>query len=369
MRRYTFVLFLAVILIFACSQKQESHKIGVVLSLCGKGAVYGERSLNGMKIAQEELNKLPYFQKTPINLIVEDSRSKPSDALLAFNKLISYDKVGIVLGMVLSDEVLTCAPTANKNKIVLFSPGAGSTKITEAGPYICRNRESAEIQAGALANACIKMNLMKVAILYSQAANGVSYKNAFKKEFSGAGGKVISEIAFIEGVNDYRPEIQKAVNSKPDAVYLAGLDREIGLLLKQARGVNFNMQFFASAGAVSPKLLEIAGESAEGLISVSASFDPNDNSRSVTNFVDAYKAKYKVEPEWVAANSYEALKIMGSLIESGDRTGEEIKKGLDNLLYEGFSGKLKFDSKGEVQKTPKLLSVINGKFSTNALEE
>ena len=346
----------------SCTSKPKIHQVGVVLSLTGRGAVYGERSLKGMLIAQEELNRREYFYENNINLIIEDSKSSSSDALLAFNKLISLNKVPIVLGMVLSDEVLTCAQTANKNRVVILTPGAGSIEITDAGPFIFRNRESAHIQAKTVAEACLIAKNTKIGILYSQAANGISYKNAFKKSFIDAGGSILSEVSFNEGINDFKPEIIKVFDSNPDGIYLAGLDREIGLILKQASELGYRKQFYASAGAVSPKLIEIAGEAAEGLITVSESFDPTDEILAKSNFVNSYKSKYEKDPEWVSANSYEALMIVGKLIETGCITGEQFKQGLDSINYQSFSGKLMFDSHGDVIKESRLLIVANGTF-------
>ncbi len=362
MKKYIFLTFLILLVSSGCNNNPKTHQVGVVLSLSGRGAVYGERSLNGMLIAQEELNKKEYFTKNKINLIIEDSKSSSSDALLAFSKLISYDKVPIVLGMVLSDEVLTCAQTANKNEIVILTPGAGSIEITNAGPYIFRNRESAFIQAKTIAEACLHANNTKIGLLYSQAANGISYKDAFSRSFIAAGGTVLSEVSFNEGINDFKPEIKKVFDSNPDGIYLAGLDREIGLILKQAYELGYRKQFYASAGAVSPKLIEIAGQAAEGLITVSEAFDPTDEDIAKSGFVNAFKKKYGKDPEWVSANSYEALMIIGQLIESGCQTGEQFKQGLDSIEYKSFSDKLMFDSNGDVIKKSRLLIVNNQDF-------
>lgn len=367
MKRCNFYIFLILIVLSSCSNKTKTFDIGVVLSLSGKGAVYGDRSLNGMQIAVDELNKSSYFKTHNIILIVEDSKSSSSDALLAFNKLISLNKVQVVIGFVLSDEVLACSQTANTNKVVLLTPGAGSIEITNAGPYIYRNRESAFIQADEIAQTCIEMNNKNIGILFSHAANGISYKEAFKKALLSYGSLICSEVGFNEGINDYRPEIKKVFNSNPNGIYLAGLDREIGLILKQAKELGYHSKFYASAGAVSPKLIEIAGEAAEGLITVSEAFDPTDEIIAQSYFVKTYKLKFGKEPEWVSANSYEAIKIIGTLFESGCISSEQIKEGLDSKTFQSFSGELKFDSNGDVIKKSRLLIVKNGNFQKFAI--
>jgi branched-chain amino acid transport system substrate-binding protein len=369
MKKYIFplaglILFSIIVYYYWPKPKQEKpFQVGVILSLSGKGAVYGERSKNGFLIAQQELNKNPFFINRNLELIIEDSKSNPSDALSAFNKLVSINRVPVVVGMVLSDEVLSCAETANKYKVVILTPGAGSTKITEAGEYIYRNRESAEIQASAIADACLRLNKTKIAIFYSQASNGISYKDSFKKSFISKNGQIAGEESFNEGLNDYRPEIKRIMKFKSEGVYLAGLDREIALIIKQSLQIGYRTQFFASAGAVSPKLIEIAGPAAEGLITVSESFDPSDPNTINSPFVKLFKQQFNNEPEWVSANSYEALKIIGKLFENGCRTGEDFKNTLDTIKFKSFNGTIKFDTNGDVQKSSRLIIIKNGQFS------
>ncbi len=343
-------------------KKNADNKIGVILSLTGKGASYGNRSLNGIKIAVDELNSRDFFKKNKIVLVTEDSKSNANNAVMAFEKITTIDNASIVIGMVLSDEVLACAKLANEREVVILSPGAGSIAITEAGPYIYRNRESAYTQADAIAKACYDLNKTEVAILYSNAANGISYKDAFKKSLRKYNGNISIEIGFNEGLNDYQAEIERVLQSKPNAIYLAGVDREIGLIIKQAAELKNNVQLFASAGAVTPKLLEIAGKGAEGLITVSESFDPTDKAVKESVFVKNYLNKYGELPEWVAANSYEATMLIGKLIEGGCKTGKDFKHALDTVSFQSFSGTLTFDNNGDVIKSTRLLKVENGEF-------
>jgi branched-chain amino acid transport system substrate-binding protein len=173
-----FVL-LAVVVIFSTysnpTVEPKEYRIGVVLSLTGRGATYGQRALHGMRLAVDELSATKSFRTRPIRLIVEDSRSSAPGALSAFRKLTDVDHVSVVIGFVLSDEVLTCAPVANERRVVLLSTAAGSDQIKDAGDYVFRNRESANLQAEAIAQACIEQfGFRKVAILHSNAAKNCS---------------------------------------------------------------------------------------------------------------------------------------------------------------------------------------------------
>ena len=317
----------------------------MVLSLTGRGATYGKRALNGIQLATDELNKSAAFADQPLKLVVEDSQSTSMGALTSFRKLIDVDHVPVVVGMLLSDEVLTCAPVANETKTVLFTPGAGSSKIRDAGDYVFRNREDASLQAGAIARLAFeRFGHKRIAILHSNAANGLSYRDSFKKALETLGGSIAATVAYNEGKTDYRAEVNQLQQAAPEAVYLAGHDTEMGAILKQSRELAFKPQFYASAGAVSKKLLKIAGDGAEGMICATAAFDAGSDDPRVHAFVIAFEERFGEPPDWVAANAYDAIGIVARAIEKGGATSDAIKATLYTTQgFPGVSGNTSFE--------------------------
>jgi branched-chain amino acid transport system substrate-binding protein len=340
------------------------YRIGVVLSLTGRGATYGQRALKGMQLAADELNATEPFRASPIKLAVEDSQSAAPQAVSAFRKVIDVDHVPIAIGFPLSDEVLACAPVANERKVVLLTTAAGSDKIRDAGDYVFRNRESGTLSADAIASACVqRFGLKRIGILYSTSANGVSYRDDFKRAAERTGGAIVAEIGYSEGKTDYHAEIEQLRVQKPQAVYLAGLDQEMGLILKQAKEVGFVPKFFASPGGISQKLIEIAGNAAEGLVSASAPFDLESNDPVVRKFASAYKARFGEDPDFIAANSYDAVHLIASLFKNGATSSDQIRAGLYATKdFPGVGGQTTFDSNGEVSKPISIVQANNGRF-------
>jgi len=344
----------------------KEYRVGVVLSLTGRGGTFGQRALNGMQLAVDELNATAPFQSRPIKLFVEDSQSSAPQALSALRKLIDVDHISVAIGFVLSDEVLTCAPVANERRVVILSTAAGSDQIKDAGDYVFRNRESASFQAESIAQACVqRFGFREVAILHSNAANGISYRDSFRDALQRLGGTVPLVVAYNEGKTDYRAEIERLRAISPRAVYLAGLDHELGLILRQAREVGVAPQFFASAGAISHKLLQIAGASAEGLVSASAPFNVESADERVRAFTTAFRTRFGQVPDFIAANSYDAVHILARIFKNGATDSEGIKTALYGIRdFPGVGGSTTFDSYGEVSKPVRLLVVRNGRFVT-----
>ncbi len=360
------VAVVALILNSRYSQMEPTaYRIGVVLSLTGRGGTFGQRALNGMQLAVDGINATEVFRSRPIRLFVEDSRSSTPQALSAFRKLIDIDHVSVAIGLVLSDEVLACAPVANERKVVILSTAAGSDQIKDAGDYVFRNRESARLQAEAIAQVTVqRFGFKEVAILHSNAANGISYRDSFRDALQRLGGTVPLALGYNEGKLDYRAEIERLRSRSPDAVYLAGLDQELGLILKQAREVGFAPQFFSSAGAISQQLLDIAGAGAEGLVSGSAPFNTESHDARVRAFVTAFRTRFGETPDFIAANSYDAVHILAEIFNSGTTDAEGIKTALYAIQnFPGVGGQTTFDNYGEVTKPITLVVVRNGRFA------
>lgn len=361
------VVSMTCVLSSSCSRSEPEateYKIGAVLSLTGRGASYGERAQNGLQLAVDELNAGDFKDK-PLRLLVENSESSRDQARAAFQRLIEQEKIPAAVGFLLSDEVLACAPLANQRKVVLLSPFAGSDDIKNAGDYVFRNRESASRQAEAIARVAVeRFGEKRFVVLHSRSANGISYRDAFVDAVLRLGiAAPPPTVTFEEGKTDYREQIQRLRDKAPEAVYLAGLDRELGLILKQSAELGFRPQFFASAAAISPKLLDIAGDAAEGLVGGSAPFDPDSDESRVRAFVSAYEKRFGSQPDFLAANAYDAVHLIADQIRSGARDGESLKKGLYAVKnFPGVGGTMSFDSFGEVDKPITLVQVQGGAF-------
>src|SRR3989338_508239 len=117
----------------------EPINIGVMLPLSGEAAVMGTPGQRVLQIALKEINDAGGVNGRPLAFKTEDSGCDSDPANKAINKLISVDKVGVVIGLYCSSEVLTAAPVAEQNKVVLLSAGASSPKVTAAGDFIFRN--------------------------------------------------------------------------------------------------------------------------------------------------------------------------------------------------------------------------------------
>ncbi len=360
------VMVIVIITLSSCEAGQKKfYRIGAILDLTGPVAPYGQWSKNGLELALEEINNS--YKK--VELIIEDGKSSPQDAVSAFNKLVNIDKVKVVIITTGSSSVLSVAPIANEKKVILFTPAASAPEITHAGDYVFRNRLSGLQETQEMARlAYDKLGLRRGAILVVNNDFGNSYRKVFEQVFERAGGKIVIIETYEQGSSDMRTQLTKIkLTANKDFVYLVGYAVECGQILKQAKELGIKTRWLSTIGIESDKVIEIAKGAAEGVMYTAPRYRLEDP--YVIPFEKQYFNKYNEHSNMYAANSYDALKIIAEII---DKVGYDSKKIKDALYqirnYPGVSGSTTFDENGDVRKPVMIKKIHNGKFEIYHVE-
>ena len=140
------------LLLGGAAAAQDTIKIGVTQPLTGAFAASGNYVAQGAKIAEEEINKAGGVLGKKIELIVEDNKSNPTEAVATAEKLIVKDKVPVMLGAWSSTLTLAVMPKLEEYKVPMVVETSSSGKITISGnPYIFRISPTSEMEAKAFA--------------------------------------------------------------------------------------------------------------------------------------------------------------------------------------------------------------------------
>lgn len=360
------IVIAGVISIFIYNAKSEKYiNIGAILPLTGPAGKYGEDARLGIEMAIDEFNSNDNINGKKVKVIFEDDQSLPQQSVSAFKKLITFNKVSIVIGGMTSSSALAIAPLAEQNKIVLISPSASSPLLSKAGDFIFRNELSDAY--GGTAQAELTKNRLKisnVAILYINNDYGIGVKDAFIEKFTELGGKTLKTEAFEPNAQDFRTQLIKIKETSPQAIFIVGY-KEIILILRQIRELGIKAKILSTPVFEDREILEKAKELAEGVIYVYyGGFDPNVKSKEVTEFVESFKKKYNREPGYYSALAYDATKIsLYAIKKAGSTDSIKIKEILYQIKdFPGVTGSTTFDSNGDVIKPVILKTVKNGKF-------
>jgi len=121
-------------LLFApVTQAADEIKIGLTVSLTGDLAKLGQQQLHGMQMWQDDVNGRGALLGRPVKLIFYDDRSDPATSARLYERLISEDRVDLLLGPYSSDITLAASSVAEENSFPMLTVGAAAEKIWQRG--------------------------------------------------------------------------------------------------------------------------------------------------------------------------------------------------------------------------------------------
>ncbi|MEE3415486.1 MAG: penicillin-binding protein activator [Prevotella sp.] len=358
------VILLAIIVSFWALQKKcsakgdDTIKIGVIMPQTGFLASPGHNVINGINLFVDNYNA--HNQNKKIELIIEDSGSDPKVGVSAINKLINADHVKIIIGDIGSPIYLAMAPIAERNKVVMISPGASNPKVREAGDYIFRIYTSDEFDGKVMANyLCGRKNVRRVALLHFNNDYGIGLSNAFKNEFAKLNGSLALDYSFDENSLDFKESIIRLKNAKVDDVYFIGSPKQDAAFLRQIKESNTVINVYGVLSFEDSEFLQIAKNTFDHVEYTTPFFDLNSEDVKMQEFKKNYSEKYSSVPDLNSALGYDVVNVLAIALHNCDYKVEYLKDEIYNIKdFDGLTGKTSFDEKGDVMKDVMIKEVM-----------
>ncbi len=363
-------LVFSIFLTFSCVDKSgngkngpvgDTIKVGVYGDLTGQTSSFGQSTKNGIELAVDEINAGGGVNGKKIELVIEDDQGRPEQAKTVVSKLISQDKVQAVLGEVASTNSLAAAPVAQEAKIPMISPSSTNPKVTETGDYVSRVCFIDPFQGSVMAKFAANTLKAKTAAILGDVNSDYSkgLTQFFEEEFTKLGGKVLAKEAYTQTDPDFKGQLTKIRNLKPDVIYIPGYYGQVGIIAKQARELDMNMPLLGGDGWDSPELWKLGGAALKNTY-ISNHYSAENPAPEIQNFVKAYKAKFNVEPDSLAALAYDAAKVLADAIKRAGGAGDsaKLKDAINSTKdFAGVTGKITLDKERNAVKPAVVLEL------------
>ncbi|HSM50650.1 MAG TPA: ABC transporter substrate-binding protein [Thermoanaerobaculia bacterium] len=351
---------LALGLALAGCQGSNKVKVGVVLPLTGGAEVYGKAIRQGIEIAQERTVASKESQYA-IEILWRDSKSDPETAKRLLEAV--YDEGAIVaIGGVTSAEALAMVPVADRASRVLLSPSASQPQLSGISSNFYRVFPSDASEGTMMANfARQTLELAKVVVLAKEETYAKGAQEVFRERFTELGGQVVEVLVFPPNTVDFSGLVERVGTVKPDAVYIAAYAGEIVNLVKALRAHGFAGSVLTTSSFSTADAIGQAGPAAEGVYFTQTAFAPTEKNPEVEAFVNAYKAKYRAEPDLYAAHGYDSYRVLLAAMRESGKGASDFWKGMRGISdFPGVTGTFQFDEKGDVKKFPRVFMVREG---------
>jgi len=344
-----------------------SIKVGEFASLTGKEATFGISSHEGTLMAIEEINAAGGVLGKKLELLTEDTQSKPGEPATVVNKLVARDGVVAMLGEVASSRSLEAAPICQQNKIPMVSPSSTNPKVTQTGDYIFRVCFIDPFQGTVMANFATRTLKAKRVAVFTDVKSDYSKGLAqfFKESFVKNGGQIVSELDFNGGDKDFKAQLTAIKGANPDAIFVPGYYTDAALICIQAKQLGLNVPLMGGDGWESEKLVEIGKDAVEGQY-FSTHYHPDVGSEKSKQFVANYKKRWNGKtPDALAACGYDsAIVLADAMKRAGSADGPKVREAMAATKdFDAVTGRLTINAQRDATKSAVILQVKGGKFA------
>ena len=322
-------------------------KIGAIFSSTGPISDLAEMNIDGLKLAEQQINQSGGIDGHPVQLFIEDDQTKPDQAVVLANQLLQQDGVSAVIGATTGNSTLAIEPVFEAAGVPLVAP-VGTAQVTQPP----RNETFRAMIADTVYNEAT-VNLLKqkfagkrVAILHDNSAASIGYVAGLTKLFSSNGINLVGNEQFGSSDTDITPELTVLRSKNPDVIIDQGYSSSAFIALKNAKqlGMN-NVAFIGAAGMPRQQTITVGGTATEGLIVPTPVIENSPRAYQKT-FFDEYNKAYPNRsinpyPTLWDVITYDAMNLIKQAVinEHGKFTPQAIHDGLQAIKnFQGVTG-------------------------------
>ena len=350
---------LAIALAFAGSASaQEVVKIGHVGPISGASAHLGKDNENGAKMAVDELNAKGFMingKKVTFQLQLEDDGADPKQGTAVAQKLVDA-KVQGVIGHLNSGTTVPASKIYHDAGIPQISPSATTPQYTKQGFKTAFRVVANDNKLGGTLGKYAVDNLKarNIAVIDDRSAYGQGVADEFVKgaKAKNAGVKIVGKEFTNPNATDFTAILTSIKAKKPDLIFFGGMDAVGGPMLKQMKALGISAKYMGGDGICTEALGRLAGDGlGDGLVTCAeAGGVKGDQEKVMADFGQRFKKKFGVDVQLYSPYVYDAVMVMATAMQNAKSSDPakylpELKK----IKYQGVTGLIQFDDKGDIK--------------------
>src|SRR6516162_8285551 len=345
--RLAFGSLVAATLAAAPALAQQPLKIGLLLPYTGQFTDASSQMDDAIKLYIKQHGDTVAGRK--IEIIRRDDGASPDVSKRMARELVVNDKVDVLAGFAITPEALAVADVATEAKKLMVVMNAATAIITTKSPYIVRASLTIPQVNEAFGTWVAKSGTRKVYTLVSDYAPGHDAEGAFQRGFKEAGGEIVGSLRIPLANPDFSAFVQRIKDANPEAIYIFVPGGAQPAALAKAmveRGMDTSKIKILGQGEITEEnAIRGMGDAALGVVTA-FHYDYNHDSKLNKDYVAAFNADYRRNPDFFAAGGYDGMHVIyEALKKTGGKTdGDALIAAVKGLKWESPRGPVSIDS-------------------------
>ena len=324
-------------------------KLGAHAPETGSLAKHGQEQVKGIRVAADEFTRRTGIA---VDLKVYDDESQPQKAVAAVEKLAGIEKVAGIVGGYGSNLVGPASEAAERYDTPYMTTGAVDTKLTARHFKNFFRLNYMPGYAAAQANTIRELfQAKKVAILFNSQSATTEIAEAVKGQLAAGGVQVPVFEKFEKGTTNYKPLLLKAKDAGCEVLLVEGYFPDYVGTIKDAKILALPVKAYVGAwGIGTPEFIRELGPMSEYVYGTSIwemGTAPQAARAEEARFVEAYRARFKEDPSYIAMLGYLSAEYMLDAIAKGGGAPAKTRDLLRAMDAVTPIGRVAFDEKGD----------------------
>ena len=233
--------------------------IGVSLSATGPGASLGIPEKNVFALLPTQI------AGEKVNYVVLDDATDPSVATKNARKLVTEDKVDVLIGSSTTPATVAIAEVAHETATPLVTMSPASLPA-ERNKWVFRSPQQNSVMASAVVQHMKANGVKTLGFIGFSDAYGEDWLNAVTARADAAGIKLVAVERYARADTSVSGQVLKLVAARPDAILVVGSGSPAALPQTTLIERGFKGQIYQTHAAANQAFLKVAGKAAEGVI-------------------------------------------------------------------------------------------------------
>jgi branched-chain amino acid transport system substrate-binding protein len=330
-------------------------KIAGIFALTGRAAHIGTSQRDAVLLAIDEVNQQGGINGRKLEMVMEDTESNPTKAVVALKKVLEAQDVVAIIGPTLTGTAMAMRGFIEKEKIPAFMHSGGDVILL--APLDKKNPKSlpkwtfkspykAADAMGKICQYMSKHGIKKIGFIYSNEGFGKDGLRNVKVQAPKYVVEIVAEEAFQPKDVDMTAQLTRINAKSVDGIIAWTVGPAMGIIAKNVKQLGIKAPLFECHGSGDPIFWKVAGEAGEGVMMPSTKIvvgdqlpDSDIQKKKILDYVKAYKEKFHREPGTMVAYGADAAFIVINAIKQVGPDRAKIRDAIENTKgYVGLSG-------------------------------
>jgi branched-chain amino acid transport system substrate-binding protein len=344
--QHSAIVVSATVCLATAAQAAEPIKIGGLFDLSGKAQAIGVSTKDVAQMMVDRINQQGGLKGQRIELVIADTQSEPSQAVVALKRLLSKDKVVAVIGPTTTGAAMACLSTIEQAGIPMVACVGGDAPVNPARKWVFKTPQRTSTAVERLFTHLRAQGLTRLGVLGASDKFGQEGEADLKSLAPKFGLQIVAQESFDPNDVDMTVQLTKVAGAKPAAIVVWTIGPAGAIVARNARQAGLTIPLFQCHGQPDPNYLRLAAEAAQGTampatkLMAGDQLPATDRQRAVVlDFIRAYEARGLKNLSTHSGYAWDAVQLVFRALEKAGSSPEALRTALEGTRdYVGVSG-------------------------------